>query len=102
MICGAATSSDMLIIGRAIAGLGGSGILNGGYSLIHASAPLPKQPCMCPQPLGRRPNTSAKWYVFTVYLGVIMGVAQLGILMGPLVGGAFTEYVSWRWCKFNL
>ncbi|KAI1628106.1 MFS multidrug transporter [Exophiala viscosa] len=79
VICGAATSSDMLIIGRAIAGLGGSGILNGGYSLIHASAPLPKQP---------------------FYLGIIMGVAQLGILSGPLVGGAFTEYVSWRWCFY--
>ncbi|KAK4937643.1 hypothetical protein LTR10_021789 [Elasticomyces elasticus] len=79
VICGAATSSDMLIIGRAIAGMGGSGILNGGYSLIHASAPLPKQP---------------------FYLGIIMGVAQLGILCGPLVGGAFTEYVSWRWCFY--
>jgi hypothetical protein len=34
----------MLIIGRAVAGLGASGILNGAYNIVHAAVPLPKQP----------------------------------------------------------
>ena len=43
----------MLIVGRAIAGLGASGLLNGGYSIVHASVPLHEQPCIDPDPLGR-------------------------------------------------
>jgi MFS family permease len=26
----------------------------------------------------------------------------IGGIVGPLVGGAFTEHVSWRWCEFFL
>lgn len=33
-ICGAAQSSAMLIVGRAIAGVGASGLLNGGYTIL--------------------------------------------------------------------
>jgi MFS family permease len=43
-ICGAAQSSIMLIIGRAIAGIGVSGLMNGGLTIIAASAPLHKRP----------------------------------------------------------
>ncbi|KAL3426138.1 major facilitator superfamily transporter [Phlyctema vagabunda] len=69
----------MLIVGRAVAGLGGSGLLNGGYTIVHASVPLHKQP---------------------LYLGILVGICQIGLLSGPLVGGALTEYASWRWCFY--
>ena len=35
-------------------------------------------------------------------LGILMGVSQLGLLSGPLIGGALTEYASWRWCTFRI
>lgn len=44
LLCGVANSSDMLIIGRAIAGMGGSGLSSGAISIIAASAPLAKRP----------------------------------------------------------
>jgi MFS family permease len=34
----------MLIIGRAVAGMGGSGLMNGGLTIIAASAPIHKRP----------------------------------------------------------
>lgn len=70
----------MLIIGRAVAGIGSSGIQNGAFTIMAASVPLEKRP-----PL----------------MGILMGGAQLGIVLGPVIGGALTEYTTWRWCTCN-
>lgn len=44
MLCGAAQSSDMLIVGRAVAGLGSSGLSNGALTIIGAAVPLHIRP----------------------------------------------------------
>ncbi|KAK2777594.1 MFS multidrug transporter [Colletotrichum kahawae] len=76
VLSGAAQTSAMLIVGRTIAGLGASGIINGSFTIISASVPLEKRP-----PL----------------IGACMGISQLGQVIGPLIGGAFTTGYTWRW-----
>ncbi|OQE41364.1 hypothetical protein PENCOP_c005G06574 [Penicillium coprophilum] len=66
--CGAATSSNMLIVGWVFAEKGGSGLLNGAYTIIHASFPLERQASLN---------------------GILIGISQLGLLCGPLVGGFY-------------
>ncbi|RMZ72504.1 MFS transporter [Pyrenophora seminiperda CCB06] len=34
------------------------------------------------------------------FTGVLFGVAQMGVVVGPLVGGVLTERVGWRWCEY--
>lgn len=79
LLCGVATSSTMLIVGRAVAGLGMSGLFNGGITIIASSTPLHKRAAL---------------------MGFLMGFCQLGVVSGPLLGGAFTEYTTWRWCFY--
>ncbi|KAI0148070.1 efflux pump [Hypoxylon sp. NC0597] len=79
ILCGAAVSSDMLIVGRAVAGFGAAGITNGAITIISSCAPLEKRPAL---------------------IGLTMGLMQVGLVAGPLIGGAFTTYTTWRWCFY--
>ncbi|BAE61344.1 unnamed protein product [Aspergillus oryzae RIB40] len=79
VICGAAPSSTAFIVGRAIAGIGASGLMSGSVVIIVYIAPLHKRP------------------MYTGIIGAVFGIASV---IAPLMGGAFTENVSWRWCFY--
>ncbi|KAI8973361.1 major facilitator superfamily domain-containing protein [Mycotypha africana] len=76
VLCGAAKSMIMLIIARAIAGIGAAAIFSMVFIIISEIVPLEK-----------RGN----------YQGVINAVFALSSVCGPLIGGSFTDYVTWRW-----
>ena len=46
LICGVATSSKLLIVGRAIAGMASSGLYNGTFINIAGCVPMAKRPSM--------------------------------------------------------
>ncbi|KAI6091008.1 MFS general substrate transporter [Hypoxylon rubiginosum] len=79
LICAVAKSSPVFIVGRFIAGFGGAGVATGTITMVSNSAPLEKRAGL---------------------LGLTLGFNLLGIVLGPLIGGVFTSYVTWRWCFY--
>ncbi|KAI5863003.1 MFS general substrate transporter [Durotheca rogersii] len=77
LISGFAPSSVALIIGRAIAGFGSAGILTGSFVIVATAVPLAARP------------------IYTAVVGLMFGV---GATVGPLMGGVFTDLITWRWC----
>ncbi|GAA5968818.1 hypothetical protein JCM11641_000743 [Rhodosporidiobolus odoratus] len=77
IIAGAAVSSPMLIAGRALQGLGYAGLFIGILAITANTLPIRMQA------------------VVTSLMNVAYGS---GTVLGPLIGGAFTSKVSWRWC----
>ncbi|KAK4868880.1 hypothetical protein LT330_006489 [Penicillium expansum] len=79
-ICGAAPSMNVMILGRAIAGVGGSGLYVGCMTLIAMTTTISERP------------------IYISCTGLSWG---LGIVLGPVIGGAFSESsVGWRWAFY--
>ncbi|KAJ7901178.1 putative efflux pump antibiotic resistance protein [Mycena olivaceomarginata] len=79
LLCGVAPNSNTLIIGRAIAGLGSAGIISGALIIVAHTVPLAKRP---------------------IYTGLVGGTYGIASVAGPLMGGAFTDKVTWRFCFY--
>lgn len=46
LLCGVANSSKMLIVARAIAGMGSAGLMNGALTIIGTAVPRHKSPAL--------------------------------------------------------
>ncbi|PYI26860.1 MFS general substrate transporter [Aspergillus indologenus CBS 114.80] len=79
LICALAPSSKALIAGRLIAGVGDGGMFPGSLLIVSQQIPLKRQPS---------------------FNGVLACFYTLGNILGPLLGGAITYKLSWRWCFY--
>jgi hypothetical protein len=79
LVCGVSQNSPTFIIGRAIAGLGSAGIMSGTIVLTVHTIPLRKRP------------------LYQSFMGIVFMISSV---TGPLIGGAFTTHLTWRWCFY--
>ncbi|KAE9373047.1 MFS general substrate transporter [Stipitochalara longipes BDJ] len=79
-LCGGAPTINALIVGRAICGVGGSGMYVGVMTLLAATTTIHERP---------------------MYVGGTGLTWGLGTVLGPIIGGAFTDSsAGWRWAFY--
>ena len=77
VLCAIAPTSGVFIAGRAIAELGAAGLLQGALAIITHIVKLERRP---------------------TFMGIVISVFGLSVCEGPVLGGAFIDNTSWRWC----
>jgi len=77
LLCATAASSTMFILGRAVTGLGFAGEMAGCFAVAVQMRPLNRRPA---------------------FAGLMACVESLAIIAAPIVGGALTQSLGWRWC----
>ncbi|KAB8209760.1 major facilitator superfamily domain-containing protein [Aspergillus parasiticus] len=79
-VCGAAPNMTALVVGRVIAGVGGSGMYSGTLSFVAMLTSLKERP---------------------LYMAGSTVIWGIGSVLGPVVGGAFADSsATWRWAFY--
>lgn len=77
LLCAVATSVDFLIVGRLISGIGAAGLWLSVLTVVSQISTLEQRPLL---------------------LGAFGAVFAVSSIVGPLLGGVFSDKLTWRWC----
>ncbi|KAL8786818.1 MAG: hypothetical protein Q9213_002555 [Squamulea squamosa] len=79
-VCASSSTTNALIVGRSIAGVGGSGIYIGTINILSSLTSISERP---------------------LYLSFVGMAWSLGTVSGPIIGGAFAvSSLTWRWAFY--